>query len=298
MGEFKMNRWHRDHGLEARMFLTMLMLAGVYLLFLYALWIFGGVDTYSLIFIAVIMLFLQFFFSDKLALWGVGGRIVNEHEAPQLHQMISKLCTISNLPKPKVAIVNSNVPNAFATGRSSSNAVVAVTTSLMQRLNPNEVEAVLAHEMSHVKNRDMLVITIASFLSTAAFFIVRNMLFFGMGGRDRNRSAGAAIVVWLISLLVWILSFLLIRALSRYREFAADRGSAMLTGRPRDLISALLNISGTMRYVPSRDLKEVEGMNAFFIIPALSADSIMRLFSTHPPIEERIHALEEMERGR
>ena len=151
----------------------------------------------------------QFFFSDKLALWGVGGRIVSEQEAPQLHQMISKLCITADLPKPKITIVESSVPNAFATGRSSGSAVVAVTTSLMQRLTPGEVEAVLAHEMSHVKNRDML--------------------FFVMGGRDRNRGAGAALLVWLISLVVWILSFLLIRALSRYREFAADRGSAILT---------------------------------------------------------------------
>jgi heat shock protein HtpX len=277
------------------MLLTMFMLAAVYLLFLYALWIFGDVDTYSLIFIAGLMLFIQFFFSDKLALWSVGGRIVNEHEAPHLHEIISRLCTAADLPKPKIAIVESSVPNAFATGRGRGSAVVAVTTSLMQRLTPVEVEAVLAHELSHVKNRDMLVITIASFLSTAAFFIVRNMLFFGMGGRDRNRSAGAALLVWLISLVVWILSYLLIRALSRYREFAADRGSAFITGHPKHLISALMNISGMIERVPARDLQQVEGMNAFFIIPAISADSFMNLFSTHPPIEERIHALEEIE---
>jgi heat shock protein HtpX len=279
------------------MLLTMFMLAAVYLLFLYALWIFGDVDTYSLIFIAGLMLFIQFFFSDKLALWSVGGRIVNEHEAPHLHEIISRLCTAADLPKPKIAIVESSVPNAFATGRGRGSAVVAVTTSLMQRLTPVEVEAVLAHELSHVKNHDMPVITIASFLSTAAFFIVRNMLFFGMGGRDRNRSAGAALLVWLISLVVWILSFLLIRALSRYREFAADRGSALITGHPKHLISALMNISGMIERVPARDLQQVEGMNAFFILPAISADSFMNLFSTHPPIEERIHALEEMERG-
>jgi len=297
MGENKMNRWHRDYGLQARILMTLFMLAAVYLLFLYALWLFGGVDTYSLIFIAGIMLFLQFFFSDKLALWGVGGRIVNEQEAPHLHEMISRLCAEADLPKPKIAIVESSVPNAFATGRSRGSAVVAVTTSLMQRLTQAEVEAVLAHELSHVKNRDMLVITIASFLSTAAFFIVRNMLFFGIGGRDRNRNAGAAMMVWLISLVVWILSFLLIRALSRYREFAADRGSALITGHPKHLISALMNISGMMERVPARDLRDVEGMNAFFIIPALSGDSIMNLFSTHPPIEERILALEEIDRG-
>jgi heat shock protein HtpX len=226
----------------------------------------------------------------------MGGRIVSEQEEPRLHETISRLCAIADLPKPKIAIVESTVPNAFATGRSKDSAVVAVTTSLKQKLSQPEIEAVLAHELSHVKNRDMLVITIASFLSTVAFFLVRNMLFFGMGGRDRDRGAGAAVVVWVVSIVVWLISFLLIRALSRYREFAADRGSAIITGQPSHLASALMAISGVMERVPSRDLREVEGMNAFFIIPAISGDSIMKLFSTHPTIEARIRALEEMER--
>jgi heat shock protein HtpX len=168
-------------------------------------------------------LLIQFFLSDKLVLWSMGGRIVTEQEEPRLHETISRLCTIADLPKPKIAIVESNVPNAFATGRGKNSAVVAVTTSLKQRLSQPELEAVLAHELSHVKNRDMLVITIASFLSTVAFFLVRNMLFMGMmggGNRDRNRGAGAAIIVFVVSLVVWVISFLLIRALSRYREFA------------------------------------------------------------------------------
>lgn len=280
------------------MMLTMFLLAALYVFFLVILSAYGGVGTYGLIVFAGFFLLIQFFLSDKLVLWSMGGRIVTEQEEPRLHETISRLCAIADLPKPKIAIVESNVPNAFATGRSKNSAVVAVTTSLKQKLSQSELEAVLAHELSHVKNRDMLVITIASFLSTVAFFLVRNMLFFGMGGgnRDRNRGAGAAIIVFVVSLMVWVISFLLIRALSRYREFAADRGSAMITGQPSHLASALMAISGVMERVPSRDLREVEGMNAFFIIPAISGDSIMSLLSTHPTVEARIRALEEMER--
>lgn len=292
-----MRKWYRDYGLAARMMLTMLLLAALYIAFLVVLYVYGGVGTYGLAVFAGFFMLIQFFFSDKLVLWSMGGRIVSEREEPQLHETISRLCAIAGLPKPKIAIVDSSVPNAFATGRSKNSAVVAVTTSLRQRLSQGELEAVLAHELSHVKNRDMLVITIASFLSTVAFFIVRNMLFFGMGGNRERKNAGAAVIIWIVSLLVWILSFLLIRALSRYREFAADRGSAIITGKPANLISALMAISVVMKRVPDRDIREVEGMNAFFIIPAISGDSIMSLLSTHPPIEARIRALEEMERG-
>ena len=291
-----MKKWYHDYGLQARMLLTMFLLAAVYLLFLAVLYEFGGVGTSGLIFIAAIFLLIQFFFSDKLVLWSMGGRIVSEEEEPRLHETITRLCAIADLPKPKIAIVDSNVPNAFATGRSKDSAVVAVTTALMSRLSQPEIEAVLAHELSHVKNRDMLVITIASFLSTVAFFLVRNMLFFGMGGNRDRKGGGAAIIVWIVSLAVWIISFLLIRALSRYREFSADRGSAIITGQPSHLASALMTISGVMERVPSRDLREVEGMNAFFIIPAISGDSIMNLLSTHPSVEARIRALSEMER--
>ncbi len=289
-----MKKWYRDYGLAARMILTMFLLAALYFVFLVILSVYGGVGIPGLMVFAGIFMLIQFFLSDKLVLWSMGGRIVSEQEEPRLHETISRLCAIADLPKPKLAIVESSVPNAFATGRSKNSAVVAVTTSLKQRLSQPEIEAVLAHELSHVKNRDMLVITIASFLSTVAFFLVRNMLFFGTG--DRNRRGGAALIVFTVSLVVWIISFLLIRALSRYREFAADRGSAIITGKPSHLVSALLAISGVMERVPSRDLREVESMNAFFIIPAISGDSIMNLFSTHPTLEARIRALEEMER--
>ncbi len=294
-----MKKWYRDYGLAARMMLTMFLLAVVYLIFLVVLWADVGVGTTGLMFIAGIFILIQFFFSDRLVLWSMGGRIVSEQEEPRLHETISRLCAIADLPKPKIAIVESSVPNAFATGRSKDSAVVAVTTSLKQKLSQPELEAVLAHELSHVKNRDMLVITIASFLSTVAFFLVRYMMFFGMGGgnRNRDRGAGAAIIVFVVALVVWIISFLLIRALSRYREFAADRGSAMITGEPSHLASALMAITGIMERVPTRDLREVEGMNAFFIIPAISGESIMNLFSTHPTVEARIRALEQMERG-
>lgn len=287
-------KWYNDTGLQVRMIMTMLLLAAVYLIFLVVLAAYG-IGTGGLIIFAGIFLFIQYFFSDKLALWSMGGRIVSEQEEPRLHETISRLCAIADLPKPKIAIVDSNVPNAFATGRGKGSAVVAVTTSLMQRLSQPELEAVLAHELSHIKNRDMLIITIASFLSTVAFFIVRNMMFVRTGGRNRN-GAGGLILIWIVSLVVWIISYLLIRALSRYREFAADRGSAVITGNPANLASALMNISGIMQKVPERDLREVEGMNAFFIIPAVSHLSILNLFSTHPTVEARIKALEEMER--
>ncbi len=291
-----MKKWYHDYGLQARMLLTMFLLAAVYFIFLIILSIYITNDIYILMIIAGLFLLIQFFFSDKLVLWSMGGRIVSEQEEPRLHETITRLCAIADLPKPKIAIVDSNVPNAFATGRSKDSAVVAVTTALLSRLSQPEIEAVLAHELSHVKNRDMLVITIASFLSTVAFFLVRNMLFFGMGSNRDRKGGGAAIIVWIVSLAVWIISFLLIRALSRYREFAADRGSAIITGQPGHLASALMTISGVMERVPSRDLREIEGMNAFFIIPAISGDSIMNLLSTHPSVEARIRALSEMER--
>ncbi len=292
-----MKKWYHDYGLQARMMLTMFLLAVVYLFFLAVILTFGGGTTFALMIFAAIFLFIQFFFADKIVLWSMGGHIVSEQEEPRLHETVSRLCAIADLPKPKIAIVNSDVPNAFATGKSKGSAVIAVTTSLKQRLSQPELEAVLAHELSHVKNHDMVVITIASFLSTVAALLVRNMLFFGMGGDRDRRGAGAAIIIWIVSIAVWVISFLLIRALSRYREFAADRGSAIITGQPSHLASALMAISGVMERVPTRDLRDVEGMNAFFIVPAISGESIMQLFSTHPSIEARIRALEKMERG-
>jgi len=283
--------WEKDRGLFIRMFMTMFLLAVIYLAFIAVLSVLG-VSIVPIIIIAGIMLFAQYYFSDRLVLMSTGAQIVNENEAPELHEIVSRLCMNADIPKPKVAIVQSSIPNAFATGRNKKRAVVAVTTSLMKQLDKSELEAVLAHELSHIKNKDVLVLTIAGFFSTIAFFLVRYLMFFG--GRDRD--SGGIIIVWIVSVIVWLLSFFLIRALSRYREFAADRGSAILTGQPSNLISALLKISGTMERVPKRDLREAEGMNAFYIIPALSGESILGLFSTHPPLEKRIEALERIER--
>ncbi len=288
-----MKKWQRDYGLATRMFLTMFMLFVVYIAFIAAL-SYAGFGVVPIMLFAGIMLFAQYYYSDKMVLMSTGARVVSESEEPELHGIISRLCIEANLPKPRVAIVESSIPNAFATGRSPNKAVVAVTTSLMRKLNSNELTAVLAHELTHVKNRDVMVLTIASFFSTIAFFLVRYLLLFGGGSR---REGGAQIMLaWVASLLVWIISYLLIRALSRYREFAADRGAAVITGHPSHLVSALMKISGAMDRVPTEDIRKAEGMNAFYIIPAISGKSIMALFSTHPSLEKRITALEKISR--
>ncbi len=275
------------------MLVTMFLLAAVYLAFLAFLSYQGAGTTIMIIFVGAFML-IQYFFSDKLVLTSMRAKIVSESEQPELHQIISRLCLIADIPKPRIAVVNTSMPNAFATGRSPNNAVVAVTTGIMNQLNRNELEAVIAHELTHVKNRDVMVMTIASFLSTVAFFLVRYMLYFGGGGSDRR--GGSIWAAWAAAILVWVLSTLLLRVLSRYREFAADRGSAVITGHPSHLASALMKISDVMPRVPQKDLRQAEGMNAFFIIPALSGSAIMKLFSTHPPVEQRIAALEKIER--
>jgi len=289
-----MKKWKTDWGLQGRMFFTMFLLFLVYMFFLAFLsYQAEGINVIILIFIGVFM-FLQFFMSDKLVLWSMKARIVSESEEPKLHETITRLCAIADLPKPKVAVVQSSVPNAFATGRSQKKAVVAVTTGIMHTLNQSELEAVLAHELSHVKNRDVMIMTIAGFLSTVAFFLVRYLLFFG--GGSRNRESGGIMAAWFVSILVWIISLILIRTLSRYREYSADRGAALITGTPSHLASALMKISGIMPRIPKDDLRKVEGMNAFFIIPALSGSSVMSLFSTHPSVEKRIAALENLEK--
>jgi len=289
-------KWKHDRGLEVRMLLTLFLLAAVYLLFLAFLVYSGAPQMFMVLFIGAFM-GLQYYYSDRLVLWTMHAKIVTEQEAPDLHQTITRLCAIADLPMPRVAVVNTSIPNAFATGRGPKNAVVAVTTGLMDRLNQGELEAVLAHELSHVKNRDMAILTIASFISTLAFYIVRYSFYFGgMGGMGgRRKESGGIIAIWIVSLLVWIISFLLIRAHSRYREFAADKGSAVITGQPSNLASALTKISGIMPRIPKDDLREVEGMNAFFIIPAVSG-SFMNLLSTHPSTEKRIAALEKIQR--
>ena len=289
-----MKKWNKDYGLQFRMIFTMFLLAAVYLFFLIFLSTVMGVGTHILIAFMGIFLFVQFYYSDKIALKSMGAKIVTEQEEPHLHEMISRLCAIADLSKPKIAIMQSSIPNAFATGRNEKNAVVAVTTALINKLNKSELETVLAHELSHIKNKDMAVITIASFLSTIAAFLVQNMLFFRMGDRN-SKGGGAMITIWVVSLIVWVVSFILIRTLSRYREFSADKGASIITGNPSHLASALMKISGVMDRVPSQDLRKAEGMNAFFIIPALNKQSIMNLFSTHPTVEARVKALSRLE---
>ncbi|HPZ32300.1 MAG TPA: zinc metalloprotease HtpX [Methanoculleus sp.] len=286
-------KWTRDFGLTMRMILTSLLLLIVYLIFLGILAALGF-PFESLLLVAALMAFLQYYFSDKLVLWSTRTRIVEEDEYPELHRMVESLAARAGLPKPKVGIMVSPVPNAFATGRSPKNAVVAVTDSIMRTLNREELEAVLAHEISHVKNRDMLTLTMASFISMLAFLIMRNWIFISLFN-NRDNNMGALILVYVVSIVVWLVSTLLTRALSRYREFAADRGSAVLTGNPRALISALTKISGRMDYIPAEKKQEIEGANAFFIIPALSGNTLMELFSTHPPLEKRVAALQELE---
>ncbi len=285
----------RDAGLAARMFWTMFLLAALYLFFIIVLWQSGISYSGMIVFIGA-MLFFQYYFSDRMVLWSMRARVVSPREAPELHAAVERLATLAGLPKPRIAIVPTSMPNAFATGRNPANAVVAVTTGIMDRLNSSELEAVLAHELSHVKNRDMTVMTIASFFATIASFLMRRFLFFGGGFGGRNREGkGGVMLVYLVSMLVWVISFFLIRALSRYREFAADRGAANLTGAPDQLASALKKISGSMAHIPPRDLQEAGAFNAFFIIPALKGNTLMELLSTHPSLERRLDYLRKLE---
>ncbi|MFA6225126.1 MAG: zinc metalloprotease HtpX [Methanoregula sp.] len=285
--------WKRDWGLTGRVWLTMFLLFILYLVFMTVLLAFGA-GYWLIVLIAVGMGLVQYFFSDKLVLWSTGARIIEDDEYPELHLTVEKLCKEADLPKPKIAIMQSPVPNAFATGRSPKHAVVACTDSIMRLLTKDELEAVLAHELSHVKNRDILTMTMASFIAMIASMIMQSFFFSAIfGGRDRE--GGSWIAVWIVSIVVYAVSTLLILALSRYREFAADRGSALITKNPRALISALNKISGRMDAVPPEYKAKVESANAFFIIPALSGKLFMELLFTHPPLEKRIANLEKVE---
>jgi heat shock protein HtpX len=289
------SRYRSDRGLIARMGLTMFLLG---LLFV----VLGAVlvsyfSYWGLVFIGGFLV-VQWYFSDKLALYGMGGRIVTPEEAPELHGIVDRLCAIADMPKPKVAIADSDIPNAFATGRSQNAAVVCATTGIMRRLDERELEGVLAHELSHVAHRDVTVMTIASFVGVLAGFLTRMALWSGMmgGGRRNNNDNGggapAVAVVLLVSIVVYALSFLLIRTLSRYRELAADRAGAYLTGQPSALASALTKISGEMGRIPARDLRQAEAFNAFFFTPAIAPGfSLSSIFSTHPSLEKRLDQL-------
>lgn len=298
----RMAQWGRDTELSVRMFLVMFLLAATYLAFI-AVLAYAGVDFITLMIVAVALLGVQFFMSDKIAMWSMGAREVSPQEAPELHAMVERLAQIADLPKPRIAISPSRMPNAFATGRNPKNAVVAVTQGLLERLEPRELEAVLAHELAHVRNRDVMVMTIASFFAVVAQMMMRWFFWGGMyggfgGGRDRRNGGGggAIALAYLASILVWIISFFLIRTLSRYREYAADRGAAIITGAPSQLMSALIKISGVMERIPERDLREVQGMNALFIFPAVNRQSLSELVSTHPSLENRLARLRELSR--
>jgi heat shock protein HtpX len=269
---------------------TMFLLFALYIVFLGILTAYFGNLLVPVLMLGAFSIG-QFFFSDKLALRSMGAKKVTEEEYPQLHAQVSRLSQQADLPKPTVAVADTRTPNAFATGRSPADSAVCVTTGLLNTLDDEELEGVLAHELAHVKNRDVAVMTIASFLSTLAFLIVRWGWLFG--GRGRNQAP--VIVAIVVSLLVWVVSFFLIRALSRYREFSADRGAATITGQPSALASALLKISGRMDRVPKEDLREQAEMNAFFIIPIRSG-FIGKLASTHPPTEQRVEQLRQLER--
>ena len=287
-------KWKRDWGLTGRVFMTWALLLLLYLFFLGFLnWMLPGAYGMLLAFVIVFGL-IQYFFSAKLVLMSTRARVVGEDEYPELHQMIGKLCQEADLPMPKIAVMPSPVPNAFATGRNPKNAVVAVTDSIMRTLNHEELEAVLAHELSHVKNRDVLTMTVASFIAMLASLIMQNAIFYSIF--DNRESNGAWIIAWIVSIVVWLVATILMMSLSRYREYAADRGSAYITGNPAALRSALTKISGRMDQVPAKKKQEMSGANMFYILPALSGKSFMELFSTHPPFEKRLAALEEIER--
>ncbi|MFB6095082.1 MAG: zinc metalloprotease HtpX [Halodesulfurarchaeum sp.] len=285
--------WQSDWGLRLRMGVTMFLLFALYLVFAGFITVYMGGGMVMFLLLMGGMSIAQWYFSDRLTLWSMGATEVTEEEYPQLHASVSRLAQQADLPKPKVAVADQSVPNAFATGRSKNHAAVCVTTGIMRTLDQEELEGVLAHELAHVKNRDMTVMTIASFLSTLAFIVVRWGWLFA-GGRDRQGGGAPILVAIVVSLVVWIISFMLIRALSRYREYAADRGGAMISGKPSQLASALMKIDSRMDRVPQEDLRDQAEMNAFFIIP-VKAGVVGKLFRTHPTTENRVERLRELE---
>jgi heat shock protein HtpX len=286
----------RDPGLQIRMLTTMFLLGLVYAVFVGVLFAAGASGAIILV-VCGALVAVQLFASEKIGLASMGAKEVSPQEYPDLHAMIERLCVQADIPKPKVAVADTPMPNAFAIGRSRKHATVCATTGIMELLSPAELEGVMAHELSHIANRDVMVMTLASFFASIASMIVQFGFFFGGGGgRDRDDDGPSFFVVILISMAVYAVSFLLMQALSRYREFAADRGAAVITGRPSALASALLKISGTMERIPQRDLRASEQMAAFYIVSPKLKSSVAGLFSTHPPMEKRIEALSRLER--
>ena len=292
------NSWRkRDPGITIRIIACLSILAFLYIIFITVL-AYLGLGYLPIMLISAAFILSQWYFSDKIVLWSTRAKIVTKDQYANLHTLVEQIALVNRLPKPKIAIVNSNIPNAFATGKGHRSSVVAVTTGLLNLLDHDELEGVLAHELTHIKNRDVLVITLASLFSTIAWQIMQFSFFGSMfgAGRDRN-NGGAMLIIIAVSFITWIVSFLIIRAISRYREYSADRGAAQLTQKPKSLANALLKISGNMDRVPARDVRHLEGYNAFFIIPAVSRGSLFNLFSTHPPIGKRIQKLLDMEKS-
>src|SRR6266446_1537553 len=295
----KRKSYGRDAGLTVRMIFTSGLLGLLYVGFAVALLYFAHLSLAPMLVIIVLIAGVQYWTSDKLALAASGAKVVSADEAPDLHAMVERLCTLADLPKPRIAVVPSDVPNAFATGRSPKHAAVAVTNGLWDRLEPKEIEAVLAHELSHVANRDVLIMTVASFFAMLAALLTRFGLYAGMfggfgGGGNRNNNQNQVpiwLIIFAVSVVTYAISFVLIRTISRYREYAADRGSALITGAPENLMSALQKIASGITQIPQQDLREVAGMNAFFIVPTNWRTQVGELFMDHPPMEKRLAAL-------
>jgi len=295
----KRSAYGRDLGLSTRMLLTMFTLGLLYVVFFVVMVNVLNVGIFAVVLIIGVLAFVQYFTSDKIALLASGAKIVEPDQAPELHAMIERLAAMADLPKPRVAVIPSPVPNAFATGRNQKHSVVAVTQGLWDRLEPQEIEGVLAHELTHVVNRDVAVMTIASFFSMVAAMLARFGLWGGMfsgGDRDRNSGAPVWLIMFAVSLLTYVISYVLILMISRYREYAADRGSALITGAPEHLMSALQKIASRITQIPQQDLREVAGMNAFFIVPTSVKKAGAELFMTHPPLEKRLARLGEIAR--
>jgi len=285
------------------MLFTSGLLGLLYVAFALILFYYLNVGVAGMLIIVISLAVVQYWTSDKLALAASGAKVVSAEDAPELHAMVERLCAMADLPKPRIAVVPSDVPNAFATGRNPKHAAVAVTEGLWRRLEPREVEAVLAHELSHVANRDVLIMTVASFFAMLAALLTRWGMYMGMFGgfgerRDSNGNNQVPVwlIVFLVALVTYVISYVLIRTLSRYREYAADRGSALITGAPENLMSALQKIASGITQIPQRDLREVQGMNAFFIVPTNWRQQVGELFMDHPPMEKRLAALAEIAR--
>jgi heat shock protein HtpX len=288
----------RDFGLSARMVTTMFLLGALYAAFFVVL--ISVIDAPFIVIVLILgaLAFLQYYTSDKIALRASGAKIVERDQAPELHDMVERLCAMADLPKPRLAVVPTEVPNAFATGRNPKNSVVAVTEGLWNRLSKPEIEGVLAHELSHIGNRDVAIMTISSFFAMVAAMLMRFGMYAGMFGGGRSRDSGPPVwlIMFVVSMITYVVSYVLILMISRYREYAADRGAAMITGAPENLMSALQRIASNIAQIPQRDLREVQGMNAFFIVPTNVKKSFAELFMTHPPLEKRLARLAEIAR--